>query len=326
MVSSVDVAKLAGVSQATVSRVLNNPDKVNAPTLEKVKAAIQQLNYRPNAAARSLISRKSGIIALFCGQLDEPDNAEFANKAVINAQQKGYTVEIHIQNPEKPESVFDAILNTQAEGIVIGPLIIKGTAVEYLKTSGIPYIFCDAGSGQEGISVGMDNHAAGKLAAEYIRTLEPESVGWIGGSDSDLRLQDRCRGFMEGMKESGARVFKVTGDIDDIELPFTAMMAQQKRPDVIMAATDSYGVYALDFLYDYGYAVPDDIAVMGIGNSRQSAMNYISLSSIGLPGDLDIVAEVIGRLSAMIRHGEKGTQGHDDVRPVVYERRTTRKD
>ncbi|MCM3611081.1 LacI family transcriptional regulator [Planococcus sp. MERTA32b] len=324
MVSSVDVAKLAGVSQATVSRVLNNPEKVNAPTLEKVKAAIQQLNYRPNAAARSLISRKSGIIALFCGQLDEPDNAEFANKAVMNAQQKGYTVEIHIQNPDKPESVFDAILDTQAEGIMMGPLIIKGTAVEYLKTSGIPYIFCGSGGGQEGITVGMDNHAAGKLAAEYISSLEPETVGWLGGDPSDLRLQERYQGFVEAMKESGVRIVKVTGDLEDIELPFTAMMAQKQRPDVIVAATDSFGIFALDFLYDYGYAVPEDVAVLGIGNSRQSAMNYLSLSSIGLPDDMDMVAEAFDRLSAMIENNGQGSRGSADVNPVVYERRTTK--
>lgn len=325
MVSSVDVAKLAGVSQATVSRVLNNPEKVNASTLEKVNAAIRQLNYRPNAAARSLISRKSGIIALFCGQLDEPDNAEFANKAVINAQQKGYTVEIHIQNPEKPESVFNAILNTQAEGIIIGPLIIKGMAIEYLKTSGIPYIFCGSSDRQEGITVGMDNHAAGKLAAEYIRSMKPEAVGWLGGNQSDLRLQERYQGFVEGMKESRIRIVKVTGDTEDIELSFTAMMAQKQRPDVIVSATDYYGGYALDFLYDFGYAVPEDIAVLGIGNSRQSAMNYMSLSSIGLPGDMDIYKEAINRLAAMIDTGEKGNRDPTEVMPVVYERRTTRR-
>lgn len=325
MVSSVDVAKLAGVSQATVSRVLNNPEKVNAPTLEKVNAAIQQLNYRPNAAARSLISRKSGIIAVFCGQLDDPDNAEFANKTVINAQQNGYTVEIHIQNPEQPESVFHAILNTQAEGIIIGPLIIKGMAVEYLKTSGIPYIFCGSSGGREGISVGMDNRAAGKLAAEYISSLKPETVGWLGGSQSDLRQQDRYQGFVEGLKGSGIGIVKVTGDMDDIELPFTAMMAQKQRPVVIVAATDSYGGYALDFLYDFGYKVPEDIAVLGIGNSRQSARNYMSLSSIGLPGDMDIYKEAIERLYAMIGNGKKGTQCIADIEPVVYERRTTRR-
>jgi len=323
MVSSIDVAKLAGVSQATVSRVLNNSEKVYAPTVEKVNAAIQQLNYRPNAAARSLVSRKSGIIALMCGPLDDPENAEFAGKTIAYAQEKGFIAELHIQDPKEPSTVFGTISKSQAEGIIAGPLVLVGTGVEMLETSGIPYVFCGTEHDGEGSFVSMDNHAAGRMAADYICGLNHRLVGWVGGSHGERRLRDRYTGFLERMQEQETQILSATNAIPDLDAVLSAMMARKDRPTAIVAGTDAIGAEAIDFLIAYGYSIPEDITVVGIGNSKQSAMNYLSLSSIGLSGETDIFEAAMDLLTAQMDDDSVNTVPNDRILPQLFQRKSS---
>lgn len=324
MVSSVDVAKLAGVSQATVSRVLNNPGKVNAETLEKVNAAIRQLNYRPNAAARSLVgNRSSGKVAFVCGPLTDPETADAAGRTILYLQSKGYTSELHIQDAEKPGKVFDLLSQTQAEGIVLGPVRITREEMQLLESSGVPYVFCGQDDLAAGSSVSMDNVAAGRLAAEYICLREHRFIGWIGGSEADQRLLDRYQGFMEEAKANGAEVIAAMGEISDYDAVMSAMMARKDRPSALVAATDELGARAIDFLLAYGYSIPEDIHVAGIGNSRQSSMNYLQLTSIGLSEDVDIYKEAADRLLVKIAGEFREKIGSILLQPELYQRKST---
>lgn len=323
MVSSVDVAKLAGVSQATVSRVLNNSDKVNAATVEKVNAAIQELNYRPNAAARSLISRRSGIIALMCGPLADPENTDFVGKTITYAQQKGYIAELHIQDPENPAAIFETISRSQADGYIAGSLILPGEGVEVLKTSGIPYVFCGTEHEENGSFVSMDNHAAGQLAAHHVCSLNHSVVGWLGGNHSEPRLNERYKGFMDRMNEENMEILSASADFSDFDAVLSAMMARKNRPTAIVGGTDVIAAYAVDFLIAYGYSIPEDIAVMGIGNSRQSSMNYLGLSSIGLPEDADICREAVDHLLGMIAGDVETEATSARLLPQLYQRKSS---
>ncbi|WP_033541279.1 LacI family DNA-binding transcriptional regulator [Planococcus sp. CAU13] len=326
MVSSVDVAKLAGVSQATVSRVLNNPEKVNPATVEKVEAAIQKLNYRPNAAARSLVSnQKSGVIAVLCGPLTEPENARFSNTAIQTMQDKGYAAEIYIQDSDVPEKAFEMAVRSQAEGMLIGPVLIVDSAMALLEKSSVPYMMCGIEDTASGNSVAMDNHEAGKLAAEAICSLGHRNVGWVGGNGQAQHFQERYGGFMEYMKDHDMDIIGATGQIDDYDAVFSAMMARKNRPTAIAAATDELGACAIDFLLAYGYSIPDDITVIGIGNYKQSSMNYLQLTSVGLPDDADLYREAVERLIVAISGGLTKNIGHISISPVLHQRKTSGK-
>lgn len=324
MVSSIDVAKLAGVSQATVSRVLNNSGKVNAETVEKVNAAIQQLNYRPNAAARSLVSnRGSGTIAFICGPLTDPETAETASKAIMYMQNKGYVAELHIQDPDQPEKVFEMLAQTKAEGILLGPVLMGQAEMDGLKDAGIPYVFCGIDDLATENSISMDNFTAGKIAAEHISLREHVLIGWLGGSEMDQRIQYRYKGFMEETKHRGTDVIAAMGEIADYDAVLSAMMARKDRPSAIVAATDELGARAIDFLLAYGYSIPEDIQVAGIGNSRQSSMNYLQLTSVGLPEDVDIFKEGADRLLIKTAGEFKEKIGRISLQPELFQRRST---
>ncbi|MFD1030591.1 LacI family DNA-binding transcriptional regulator [Metaplanococcus flavidus] len=322
MVSSNDVAKLAGVSQATVSRVLNNSEKVNAATTKKVNDAIQELNYRPNAAARSLISRKSGIIALMCGPLDDPENAEFSGKTIAYAREKGFITELHIQDPNEPAAVFESIGRSQAEGILAGPIMLVGAGVELLEKSGIPYAFCGMEYQGNGSFISMDNRAAGSMAADYIYSLNHRVVGWLGGNSDEPRLHDRYTGFLERMKQQEIEILSATDAISDWDPILSAMMARKDRPTAIVAATDAIGAYAIDFLIAYGYSIPEDISIVGIGNSKQAAMNYLGLTSVGLPGETDIFKAGVDQLIARINGDSIVPVPKGGLMPELFERKS----
>lgn len=323
LVSSVDVAKLAGVSQATVSRVMNNPEKVNAETIAKVNAAIQELNYRPNAAARSLISRKSGIVALLCGPLGDPDNAEFSARSIAYAQEKGFIVEIHIQNPNKPVAVFETISRSQAEGILVGPVTLVGSGVALLKKSGIPFVFCGADQHAEQSFVSLDNAAAGKLAADYLHKLRHTVVGWVGSGRNEPHHDARYRGFMETGKSHGMKICSAAGAYSDFDGVLSAMLARKDRPTAIAAATDALAAQAIDYLIAYGYSIPEDMSVLGIGNSPQSAMNYLRVTTIGLPAERDIFKEAVTELLSLI-HGDFPNHSFNErIEPELFIRNST---
>lgn len=323
MVSSNDVAKLAGVSQATVSRVLNTPSKVNDETLAKVNKAIQELNYRPNAAARSLISRRSGIIALMCGPLDDPDNAEFVGRMVTYAQEKNYRTELYIQDPDEPASIFEKITNSQAEGIITGPLILVGEGLEVLEKSGIPFVFFGMENQESGIYISMDNRAAGNMAADYIEELNHRIVGWVGGSHEEPRLHERFQGFMDGMKSYDIEVLNAAVDDMNFDGVLSAMMARKSRPTAIVADTDAIAADVIDFLIAYGYSIPQDITVLGIGNSKQASMNYLGLTSIGLPEDIDIFKDSMDYLLSMIEDGLSVKRIQERIAPQLYVRKSS---
>lgn len=321
MVSSVDVAKLAGVSQATVSRVLNNPEKVNAATVDKVNAAISELNYRPNAAARSLISRKSGIIAVICGPLSDSENAEFAGSVITRSQEMGFIAEMHIQDPLKPTAVFEALSRTQAEGIIVGPLIYNDKEQQFLQTAGMPYVLCGTSDNKADFA-SMDNYAAGMLAARLLNSKQHRVVGWLGGNLSDQRLQSRYAGFLDYMKQQQVEVVSANDYGMDRESILTAMMAKKMRPTALVGATDEIAAYAIDFLTDYGYSIPADIEVLGIGNARQSANNYLGLSSIGIEDEINISKMAADALFSLIEEGTEKKSLSFYADPVFYSRKT----
>lgn len=325
MVSSIDVAKLAGVSQATVSRVLNDPDKVNKPTLDKVNAAIRQLNYRPNAAARSLISRKSGVIAIVSGPLDNPDNAEFTNETIKRIQERGFIAEIHLQDSSNPESVLLSVQNTQAEGIILGSVVIDEIAIAKLKKTGIPLMFFNMEPAANELTASLDNRSAGAAAAEYINSLSHSNVGWLGGEPSESHLQLRYQGFQECAKANNMNILRAMAAIDDLDAPLSAMLARKERPTAIITATDMIAYRAMDFLVDYGYRIPDDISLLGIGNAPLSAMSYMNLSSIGISGDRDIYSDGVDRLVKAIEEGGANKSVEMKYAPVLFERKSTRK-
>src|SRR5699024_1553030 len=122
MVSSKDVAKKAGVSQSTVSRVINNPETVSKVRREKVEKVMKDLNYIPDSIARSLISNKTNQISLISGTLINPFFVEATREIVSYAYKKGYTVNVFFEEDFSREDLYDKVFSQKTEGIILSSM------------------------------------------------------------------------------------------------------------------------------------------------------------------------------------------------------------
>ncbi|MDG0791222.1 LacI family transcriptional regulator [Cohnella ginsengisoli] len=141
MISSIDVAKKAGVSQATVSRVLNNPQSVKPETRMKVQQAMEQLQYVPNLIARSLVTNTTRTIALISGSLQNGFFAETTDSIVQFAKHKGYKTLVYFEDENKIPDLFDLIMSSKVDGVLLSLIKLDDPLVEQLERVKVPCVF-----------------------------------------------------------------------------------------------------------------------------------------------------------------------------------------
>lgn len=309
MVSSIDVAKLAGVSQTTVSRVLNNPDSVNNATLEKVNKAMEDLNYRPNSIARSLVSKKTGSIALISGPLHNPFFAETTTSIVNCAKGKGFNVSVHFEKPEDNLSVYKDVMNQQVDGIILSSILYEDPVYEKLQQLDVPVMMFNRRHKENGHFVELDNIKAGKSAAEHLIGLNHRDIVWMGGPLTMSTFKERLQGFKEALAleniylGADSTIITDTSKASVLEA-MKSLMARRKRPTAIFAATDSIAIYIMDFLISNGYDIPGDISIIGVDNVELSSHHSFQLSTVGTVRKADLGKIAIEYLMDLIDRKE----------------------
>ncbi|GAK09860.1 LacI-family transcriptional regulator [Geomicrobium sp. JCM 19038] len=163
MVSSKDVAKRAGVSQPTVSRVINGSTNVNKATIEKVQRAMEELNYRPNLIARSLKQQKTKSIALISGALHNPFFVDSTTTIVNAAKAHGYRTLVYFEEQGNNGAVYEEVLKQQVDGIVLSSIFIDDPVFKELEHSKIPFVMFNRRHQTGGNFVEIDNEQAGCL-------------------------------------------------------------------------------------------------------------------------------------------------------------------
>src|SRR5699024_6318649 len=180
MVSLKDVAKKANVSQATVSRVLNNPEKVLKKKREKVIDAIKKLNYRPDPIARSLVSQKTRLIALISGPLHNPFFVDTTTSIVNYAKSKNFDVQVHFEDFDNNFHIYQDVLNNKVDGIILSSILYEDKIFEELKQQQAPFIMFNRRHKNRGNYVEMDNQQAGEVATNYLLNLNHKDIVWVG--------------------------------------------------------------------------------------------------------------------------------------------------
>jgi len=287
MVSSKDVAKYAGVSQTTVSRVLNTPESVKEKTRQKVLSAIEALNYHPNAIARSLVSNSTKSIALVSGPLHNPFFADSVTAIVQFARQRGYQVAVHFEDFGSNERVFEGLAQSKVDGMILSSIYRDDPVHAKLSRFGVPFVYFNRKPHEESHYIEIDNEQGGRLGGEHLLALGHRNIAWIGGPLTMSTFAGRFKGFQQVMKENGyvlneQWVFETDTSVEAIRETITGLFKKPDKPSALFAATDSIAIYALDVLQELGYRIPEDISVMGIDNvtwSRHASFNLTTVST-----------------------------------------------
>ncbi|UVI27870.1 catabolite control protein A [Paenibacillus spongiae] len=287
-----DVAREAGVSMATVSRVVNNNPNVKPQTRKKVFEAIERLGYRPNAVARGLASKKTTTVGVV---IPDISNAIFAEVARgIEDIANMYHYNIILCNADKKKDKEIRVINTLLEKQVDGLLFMGGTVTEEhaqaFKTANVPIVLCATTDENGAIpSVDIDHEAAAFDAVQLLIKQGHTSIGMISGTLQDpANGYARFQGYKRALQSAGipydeelVRIgnYRYESGVDAmkyfLELP--------KRPTAVFSATDEMAIGAIHCIQDYGLKVPEDISVISVDNSRMASMVRPQLTAVAQP-------------------------------------------
>ncbi len=287
MATIVDVAKRAGVSTATVSRVLNGSANVSDKTKERIMAAIEELNYNPNALGRNLRRMRTGLVLVMLPSISN----SFFSQVVKGMEQTGaaqsYTTMLCTtrSNPDRERMFLNLVRNRQADGVI---LISSCLPAEELQSfcSQYPVVQCSEFiPGVDTPVVSIDNEQAGYDAAQYLLKLGHRHIGMIaarGTHSSDLRLTG-CR---RALAEYGiADCPTVYGNFTYQSGYDAAQQLLQEQPNLtaLFAVSDVMACAAIRAAQDLGRRVPETFSVIGCDNIMLSYIVHPSLTTIAQP-------------------------------------------
>lgn len=295
-VSVRDVAAAAGVSVGTVSNVLNSPGKVAAATAERVLAAIDELGFVRNDAARQLRAGRSRSIGLVVLDVRNPFFTEVARGAEDRAAADGMTVLLgnSDESAERERAYVDLFEEQRVHGVLISPLGEELPRLERLRERGTPVVLVDREAPDRSLSsVAVDDVAGGRLAAAHLLELGRRRLAFVGGPASIRQVADRLEGARRAVAEVAGAFLEVipTENLTVLQgreagEKLRARSAAE-RPDAVFAANDLLAVGVLQALVMQGeLRVPHDIALIGYDDIDFAAAAVVPLSSIRQPAAL----------------------------------------
>lgn len=297
-----DVARAAGVSTAVVSYVLNDGPRPVAPdTRARVLAAIDELEYRPNANARALRLSRTNVIGLLVRDITNPYFSELAQKVQEGAHRAGYGLMIGNAGSGGVEETaeFKSMLAREVDGIAV----YGASQVETLSAiskSGIRVVSLDWHLDESGIpSVGIDAVGATRDAVEHLRWHGHEQIGFIAGDRPDVREKTWAE-LMTGVLDpsrvdalGAASSFSLKGGYDAA----VRLLTLAAPPRAILASSDVQAFGALRAAQYLGLRIPGDVAIISIDGTDASAFTFPSLTAIQLPFQ-EIADYIIEELTA----------------------------
>ena len=282
-----DVAKLAGVSHQTVSRVINDVGPVHPDTRRRVRAAIEELGYRRNSAARTLVTGRSQTIGVISFESTSTLYGPASTLAGIEAavREAGYfvlIVSIHSLDEKSLLEAADRLIAQSVEGIVVvAPLNSVAQAIRSLPEE-IPIVLLHGGS-QPGIPVVTIDHGMGaRLATDHLLGLGHQSVAYIAGPPGWAESREREEGWAKTLEAAGVEPSEpVVGDWS-AESGYLGALKLAKRRDVtaIFAANDQMALGALLAMHELGRPVPDDVSIAGFDDIPEAAYLVPPLTTV----------------------------------------------
>jgi LacI family transcriptional regulator len=292
--SIVDVARRAGVSIATASRVLNaSSHPVSAKTRERVLAAAQELGYAPSALARALVTKRSRILGVIVNDVVDPYFAEIARGVEDVAGRAGYLT--MLCNADRHTAVEREYLNVlrdyNAEGVIFAGSgssddpenAALREAVEQARERSINVIAL-APRDFPGGSITVDNRAAGYDAVDYLLSLGHRRIALVTGPELLITASERMAGCLAALTDHGlepAAVYEGDFSFDSGQTVALRVLAALELPDAIVGANDETAIGVLTALRTGGLDVPGAISVMGIGDTRIA--RFLELSTVSVP-------------------------------------------
>lgn len=286
-----DIAKIAGVSSATVSRVINGSNLVRPATAERVRKVLEKTKFVPNGSATTLKYGKSSTYGLIIPDITNPFFPEFIRsfEAILvekNQDMLMATTDFHVS---RMQQTIRRMLVRQVDGVALLAAEIETEPIEALLHNRVPLVTMDRRIVSRGLSdVSIDFAGGMRQAVKHLKQLRHRKIAYIGGS-AGLTISDhRVEAFKQAMIEFGLKAnpayirvgdYRITGG----ETGMADLMRLKDPPTAVMAANDLTAIGALRLMHKQGIRVPGEISVVGFDDIALSDIIYPPLTTIRLP-------------------------------------------
>jgi LacI family transcriptional regulator len=286
-----DVARLAGVSTATVSRSLNGTGQIAPSTRLAIESAIRELGYQPNRIARSLATRSTQTIALLLPDITNPFYGALVSGIEQRTLEVGYTMLLCTteDDPAREETYLNLLRSKQVDGALVDGLVLPADRLARFVEEGFPIVCLDRDSPSPSIPlVQVDNRMGARLATEHLVGLGHRRIAHVAGRP-EMRISDaRIAGYRESLEAAGLRfdpTLVVPGMFteDGGYQAGLELFGGRSAPTAVFAANDLSAVGLLEAISESGRRVPDDVSVVGFDDLRLAAYTSPPLTTVRQP-------------------------------------------
>ncbi len=287
-----DVAREAGVSVATVSRVINGSDGVSEKLAKQVQDAMDRLRYHPSSLARSFKIQRTMLVGVIVPLIDHPFYSRLAMAIEQKLFQNGYRA--IICNAEEDESreraYIEMLLRQRVDGVIINSSVMRASFLDELQALQMPYVLIDSDLPEAKCSkVFSDNSQGGYIGMEHLIQQGHRRIGLVGAPVHSEVIQRRIRGAKAALaayRMDADPALLVTGDTQLFDMGYQSarqLMSLAEAPTAIFSLTDVMAVGVIHALSELGLSVPDDVSVLGFDNIPIASYIIPQLTTIEQP-------------------------------------------
>lgn len=311
-----DIAKVAGVSYATVSRALSGSPEIGEETRERVLKICREMGYTTNFVARSMVMKRTKLIGLIVANIDNPFMSELAYHIEIRAREQGYNLMLCNSSHDAAleRQVFTLLMGRQVDGIIIVPA--GSDTYENLKPfiSKVPTVFMSENLRDLPESyISVDNYRGTRIGTEYLYSIGHRSILYLGRRKNSMTHQLRAEGYIDACRELGMEpnFFNSNYAFSSIQTGYQLAKHVFQKPmqqTAIFAATDSLALGVMEAAEEAGVRIPEDISLIGFDNITYADLPKINLTTIEQPKKtmasmaVDVLLEKIINPSAGYSH------------------------
>jgi DNA-binding LacI/PurR family transcriptional regulator len=307
-----DIAKIAGVSSATVSRVINGLNTVRPETAKRVQRVIDELKFIPNGSATTLKYGRSSTYGLIIPDITNPFFPEFIRsfEGIIADTNHNMLMATTESQSLRMQKTIHRMLVSQVEGIVLLASEIETLPIEAMVRNRVPLVTMDRRVVGKGLSdVSVDSTAGMKQAVRHLHSLGHRKIGYIGGSAGPTISDHRLTSFVRAMAESGLTVenhllrdgnYRISGG----EAAMAELLKLSKPPTAIITANDLTAIGALRVIHNAGLSVPGEFSIVGFDDIELSDITYPPLTTLRLSRQ-ELAKTFVGALEALLNDPQR---------------------
>ena len=305
-----DVAGAAKVSLATVSRVMNNPEKVNPETRARVLKVIKELGYRPNAIARGLASRKSTTVGIVMADVSRAATAQLLGGIIDLAKKYDYAMKVFsMAEHEDIKEAIRTVVAEQVDGILFLNDELESeqmhSVINQIQDAQIPVVLCN---------VIYDDLDVPSVSIDYEKATYEITKELLEAGRKDVYLASTVRkytvnlhkvnGYVKAMEEKGLEplIIRTSGDVAVNTLHFEEFI-KNKKFDALISVRDSIAISFMNCAIKAGFKVPEDVSVVGLQNTKYAVLSRPNLTCVDTPV-YDIGAVSMRLLTKYMQHEE----------------------